>query len=208
MSFMRKSPKRAVVCLSIFASTIALAAADEENSASAFAECAALQDDAERLACFDKVAFRPQPTPVLSEPAEIRQPEAAAPTAEAARPDAPKAEPTTQSIDATLPDEPTVAPALSPVEEFGMNATVAAQSGNSGRPEKLTEISATVTHVRKRAYGELVVTLENGQVWTEKESEYGFRIKQGDTITIRQGRLGGYRMIGRGNRSSQVVRVE
>ena len=104
--------------------------------------------------------------------------------------------------------ESEVGPETFAIDEFGMNAAVAAQSADSDKLAKLTEISATVTQVRKRGYGELVVTLENGQEWTEKEKESGFRVKEGDTVTIRKGSFGGYRMIGRGNRSSQVVRVK
>ena len=145
----------------------------------ALLECTALQDDARRLECFDNAtAETASVATALNEPAEV------APAAVA------------------------LLPALSPVEEFGMNATLEAQSAKEGQTAKLTEMIALVTHVRERLYGELVVTLENGQVWTEKDSEYGFRIKVGDTITIRRGRLGGYRMVSIGKRSSQVVRVK
>ena len=195
MSFLRKSPLGAIACLSILASSFALAAADEDSKMNALLECAALQDDARRLECFDNATAEPQAPAVVNEAA-------ASPPVEAAEP-ASVATPATESA-----AEPVVEPELSPVEQIGMNAAVAARSAGSVQSDKLTEISATATHVSKRAYGELVVTLENGQVWTEKESEYGFRVKEGDTTTIRQGTFGGYRMISRGNRSSQVVRVK
>ncbi len=208
MSFVKKSLKEAVLCLSVLAITPALAAVDEENAANAFLECAAMQDDARRLECFDKAAAGPQPTEVLSETAEIPQAEPA--VVESAAVPAAAAAVSAATITETVAEttmESEVGPESSAIDEFGMNAAVAAQYGDD-RPEQLPEISATVTHVRKRGYGELVVTLENGQVWTEKEKESGFRIKEGDTVTIRQGTFGGYRMIGRSNRSSQVVRVK
>jgi hypothetical protein len=179
MSFLKKSPLRAIACLLILASSLPMAAADEDNKMNALLECTTLQDDARRLECFDNAtAETASVATALDEPAEV------APAAVA------------------------LLPALSPVEEFGMNATLEEQSAVEGQTAKLTEMIALVTHVRERLYGELVVTLENGQVWTEKDSEYGFRIKEGDTITIRRGRLGGYRMVSIGNRSSQVVRVK
>ena len=209
MSFVKKSPEAAVLYLSVLAFTPALAAIDDENSANAFLECAAMQDDARRLECFDKVAAGPQPTEVLSETADIPQAEPA--VVESAAVPAAAATVSAAAITETVAETATeseVGPETSALNEFGMNATVAAQSPDSDKPDELTEISATVTDVRKRGYGELVVTLENGQVWTEKEKESGFRIKEGDTVTIRQGTFGGYRMIGRSNRSSQVVRVK
>ena len=207
MSFVKKSPEAAVLCLSVLAFTPAPAAIDDENSAHAFLECAAMQDDARRLECFDKAAAGPQPTEVLSETADLPQAEPA--VVESAAVPAAAATVSAAAITETVAETATesqVGPETSALDEFGMNAAVAAQS--PARPDELTEISATVTDVRKRGYGELVVTLENGQVWTEKEKESGFRIKEGDTVTIRQGRFGGYRMVGRSNRSSQVVRVK
>jgi len=99
-------------------------------------------------------------------------------------------------------------PATSAVDEFGMTAELSDQLPAGERPVELTEISATVTEVSKRPYGEHVVTLANGQVWTEKRAESGFRVKVGDTIIIKKGRLGGFRIVGRGNRSSAVVRIK
>ena len=215
MSFLRQSPQAAAICLSMLAPTFALTAAAEESNSNALLECAALQDPDRRLECFDNAVSVPQPPAAV--PETVASP--AAPPNEPAAAVAPAVAPVAAAVPAVAPvaaAAPAVAPAattsaeseLSPVDEFGMNATVAAQSANQDRPARLTEISSLVTHVRKRAYGELVVTLENGQVWTEKESEYGFRVKEGDTVTIRQGNFGGFRMIGRGRRSSQVVRVQ
>jgi len=56
--------------------------------------------------------------------------------------------------------------------------------------------------------GEHVVTLDNGQVWTEKEAESYFRVKVGDTVTIKRISMGGFRMVGRGNRASAVRRLK
>jgi hypothetical protein len=108
---------------------------------------------------------------------------------------------------ATPPAGSGSSPATSAVDEFGMTAELAGQSPDNDQTAELTEISATVTDVRKRPYGEHVVTLDNGQVWTEKDAEYGFRVKVGDTIVIKKGTFGGYRMV-RGNRSSAVIRIK
>ena len=73
---------------------------------------------------------------------------------------------------------------------------------------EIREVSSTVTNVGKRAWGQLVVTLDNGQVWTEKDPVQGFRVREGDTLTIRKGTFGGFRMINSGNRSSPAIRME
>ena len=55
-------------------------------------------------------------------------------------------------------------------------------------------LTATIVKISKRRYGELVVSLENGQVWAEKIPNRSIRLSVGDSITIRQGRFGGYRL--------------
>jgi hypothetical protein len=94
---------------------------------------------------------------------------------------------------------PAPTPAVDPVADFGNDAK---------KEDEITEISATVVEVRKRTRGQYVVTLDNGQVWTEKDAEPYLRIKVGDTIRIKRVAMGGYRLVGRGNRATAVVRVE
>ena len=69
-------------------------------------------------------------------------------------------------------------------------------------------LTATIVKISKRGYGELVVSLENGQVWAEKIPNRSIRLSVGDNITIRQGRFGGYRLFGRGKRSTEVTRIQ
>ena len=73
---------------------------------------------------------------------------------------------------------------------------------------ELMEISAVAIEVTKRTRGEHVVTLDNGQVWTEKDAESYFRVMVGDTVIIKKISMGGYRMVGRGNRASAVRRIK
>jgi hypothetical protein len=67
-------------------------------------------------------------------------------------------------------------------------------------------VTAKVTGIDKRARGELVVTLDNGQVWAQKEVGAYFPIKVGDPATILAGTLGSYRLIV-ANRATAVTRV-
>ena len=67
--------------------------------------------------------------------------------------------------------------------------------------------SATVTAIDKRPRGEIVVTLDNGQVWAQKSAERYFPIAVGDTVEILAGALGSFRLIA-GNRATAVTRVQ
>jgi hypothetical protein len=89
-----------------------------------------------------------------------------------------------------------------------MNPELEAKQPDGEKKKELREISAQVIEVSKRTRGELVVTLDNGQVWTEKAAEAYLRVKVGDTVVIKRNRLGGYRLVGRGNRASAVIRIE
>ena len=76
-----------------------------------------------------------------------------------------------------------------------------------GRPDEgPAEISATVTDIHKRPYGELVIRLDNGQTWEQKHRDNRFRLKIGDQVTISRGLISGYRLTGRNNNSIQVER--
>ena len=48
-------------------------------------------------------------------------------------------------------------------------------------------MSATVTAIDKRPRGELVVTLDNGQVWAQKNAERYFPLEVGDPVAILAG---------------------
>ncbi len=160
------------------------ALADDGSLEERIRVCAGEADDTRRLACFDREAGT---LPETSEKISVEAEPAPAVIAETAPPPVAESELT---------------------DDFGMTPELA-RSKRAGEEEvELREISATVVRVSKRPRGELVVTLDNGQTWTEKNAEYGLRVKVGDTIVIKKGRVGGYRLVGRGNRASQVRRIE
>jgi len=97
--------------------------------------------------------------------------------------------------------------APAPEEQFGMNAKLARQQPQTEGKLQRAGLTATVLKISKRPYGELIVSLDNDQVWAEKIPSRSLRIDVGDTVTIRQGRFGGYRLFGRGNKSTEVTRI-
>jgi hypothetical protein len=73
----------------------------------------------------------------------------------------------------------------------------------SAAPKRM---SATVTVIDKRPRGELVVTLDNGQVWAQKSADRYFPLEVGDSVAILAGSLGSFRLIC-GSRATAVTRV-
>lgn len=154
--------------------------------------CASETDDAKRLSCYDGAAesLRPQ----------VDEPPPAAPAATTKPESAPAPAP------APAPATAVAAAPVDAVAQFGMNPELASAQGNE--KVELTEITVVAVEVYKRARGEHVVTLDNGQIWTEKDAESYFRVEVGDTVIIKRVSMGGYRMVGRGNRASAVRRIK
>ena len=148
----------------LLAAVTQLAFAAEDDLAQRIAACTREQDDARRLACFDRAA-------------------------------APK----TAAV-----------PKVDTTETFGVHGSELARSREDGKPDPASppkRISAKVTAIEKRARGELVVTLDNGQVWAQKETGAYFPLKVGDAVSILAGTLGSFRLIA-GNRATAVTRVQ
>ncbi|HEY7638394.1 MAG TPA: hypothetical protein VH814_01620 [Steroidobacteraceae bacterium] len=103
-----------------------------------------------------------------------------------------------------------VAAKVDPTEEFGVHGSELARNRDAGDDAKQDSapkrIEAKVTAIEKRARGELVVTLDNGQVWAQKEVGAYFPLKVGDPATILAGSLGSYRLVV-ANRATPVTRV-
>jgi hypothetical protein len=82
------------------------------------------------------------------------------------------------------------------------------QQNKSDKAKELDEISATVTEVVTQPRGEMIVTLDNGQVWAQKVADSRFQLKAGDQVKIRAGALGAYYLsLGSSDRKTRVSRV-
>lgn len=152
-----------------------------ETTTDALLTCANESDDARRLRCFDAVVAGMRRAPPAA---------AAAAAVPRSAPQPPAASP------------PTPAPAASPEEKFGARGDL-----NPERRTAISEIAGTVTEVGARPHGELVITLDNGQVWAEKTANSKTKVKVGDTVKIEAGALGSFNLIAPNGRSSKVARV-
>jgi hypothetical protein len=156
---------------------LATAKASEHTSEALFA-CAGESDDVQRLRCFDAVVANLRKAPPAA--ATVAAPAAASP-APAPRP---------------------AAPAATPEQKFGARGDIKPE-----RHEDLSELSATVTALGTKPHGELIVTLDNGQVWAEIVTGSKVKLKTGDTVKIERGALGSYSLVAPNGRSSKVARI-
>ncbi len=150
--------------------------------------CARLTADRERLDCYDQVARR----------LTAAQPLASA--SAAATRTATTASPSSSSAHVEAP------PPVNPGTEFGLS--VAAKQARDPEKAKQDSISAEVATVARRPTGEMVVTLANGQVWAQLDSDTRARLKTGDTVTIRRAALGSYLLVTPSKMAMRVKRVK
>jgi hypothetical protein len=58
--------------------------------------------------------------------------------------------------------------------------------------KKVNSITAIITKVERRRDGLFVVTLDNGQVWSQAELDSRAEVRAGDSVSVRRGALGSY----------------
>jgi hypothetical protein len=144
--------------------------------------CRAIADVAQRVACYDRASAPAAP--------------GAAP-AQAAR---------------TQPPAPPPAPPPTPEQQFGHSperARPVAPPPEARAARELDQITARIASLRSDALGRLSFVLDNGQVWRMTESEGVFDFpSRGDTVTIRRGAIGGFRLDWGTNVGVRVARAD
>jgi hypothetical protein len=170
-------------------SSLTAAAALAESLPPSVAACASEKDSLARLVCFDRevakytqAAARVAPTP--------------------ATPVAPP--PPAPGVAATQP------PAASPDhDDFGVNATIIRQRNEAKPPEQQApkQMRAAITKIATKPFGELILTLDNGQVWEQPEHIETFIIKVGDGVVIKQGKLGSFLLTADSGATTRIRRI-
>jgi len=161
-------PARLALAASMLTAAASLATAAEREQGSAAAKCVSIEDAAARLGCYDQAFGRPAAAPAAAS-AIVGGDAAAAASVDAAR----------------------------GVDEFGLSEAAKRQRDPEKAKDTMpTSISSTVSDVSFRPTGEVVVTLENGQVWTQAETvTTKARVKAGDEVTIRKAAMGSYVLV-------------
>jgi hypothetical protein len=193
---MNRSQLLSWVLAGVFACGYALAT---ETLPPSLRACMSESDASKRLACFDRESAR---LANESAPAATTQTPRAAPPAAAKA--APAAAATATAASAAAAAE------KSPEDKFGYRGNIArADIDKKEEEERLAaeQLAATVTELSTMAHGELVITLDNGQVWQQKARDRAIRIKVGDQVSIKRGSLNSFLLTSEAKGAKGSMRV-
>jgi len=95
-----------------------------------------------------------------------------------------------------------------PQEDFGLTEAAKEARTPEAAGRAPPSISGKVASVARRPTGEFVVTLDNGQVWTQLDSYPVVRLAAGDTVTIKKASLGSYLLVTPGKTTARVRRTK
>lgn len=192
--------RRALVCAAaqlharLICALVAMLLSVGGNLASAAApswasECAATDDDAARLACYDAH------NPPRKSAAREQKPAATTPAASTA-PAAPSAAPA-PAVPRTLSNK-----------DFGLAEQREQESARAAKAAEPAELVARVDSVSEKLTGELLLKLDNGQSWIQAQRKAGVHIKAGERVTISRGALGGYLLSSDSGATMRVRRLQ
>jgi hypothetical protein len=98
-----------------------------------------------------------------------------------------------------------------PADDFGISGSEVARKRGAtreeGAPPEAKQLDATIAAIARQPRGELILTLDNGQVWAQKTATSYFPVAPGDRVMITAGALGSYRLTTSG-RSTPVTRIK
>lgn len=173
---------RRYLVLSVLGTSVALA----QGVPPELQQCVAEADDARRLACFDAgmarlASARPAPAPAAGAAAVAPAP-ASAPA-------------------------PAPVAASTPEQVFGARGELAREV-RPPEERSLRQLDAHVAALARRTRGELVVTLDNGQVWQLLSPLDDPRLAVGEAVTIKPGSMGSYFLSGPAGRAAKAKRIK
>jgi len=184
---MNSGQRRALAGLAFVALAIVSAPAGAQ-SLQAVRACTTEADAALRLRCYDRAAGRPDAAAAAAA-ATTPAPASPAPASSAA--------PTSAGAAASAPT-----PAAAP--EFGVAGGPLSAKKQAAATHQIT---ASVTAIQTKPHGELVITLDNGEVWAQLEPVAYFPLNVGDSVQIRAATLGSYLLFTPAKRSTKVTRL-
>lgn len=158
--------------------------------------CLGIADPAVRLACYDAAFGQGGQAPARGD----AQPGSGTTSVGAAAVVPPAPPPPAGAAEASV---------VQGVQDFGLSeAQRQARDGKDVDEKAPKSLEATVVKVASRPRGELVITLDNGQVWVQQEVDQRARVSAGDVVTIRKAALGSHLLVTAGGVATRVRRVE
>jgi hypothetical protein len=94
------------------------------------------------------------------------------------------------------------------VQSFGVDNSELARKQAAQQPAVSEEITARVASVTARPHGELIVTLDNGQVWSQMHANPQFTLQAGDSVKVKTGALSSYVLVSPSGRATKVTRTK
>ena len=167
--------------------TAAGAASPPATLPASVAACLRVTDAGQRLACYDQSVAALLPATIVAPPAA---PVAAATPAIKAPPAAPAPPPVAASKAASA--VAAAAPVAAPAPTFGQEQLSSKQRPPADPADQT--LHAKVTALRAPVPDTYRITLDNGQVWQQQESRFGFSLTAGDSVTLGKGAMGSYRL--------------
>jgi hypothetical protein len=161
-----------------------------------YAACRHEPDDRRRLSCYDREFDRRETVAAQNVAAATNPAPRALPAAPVPAPAPVPAVAAPQLAAAPLPSTPAQPPAPSAAPAAAVPPAASAVPKPRASAQRLALFHATITEMHFRGAGEFVITLDNGQVWTQYTVEGKPRIAVGDRVTIRPGWLGTYILSG------------
>jgi hypothetical protein len=107
-------------------------------------------------------------------------------------------------------EAPPAVAAMSPEERFGARGAIVRdlESERQRHSPDLKSLESTVKRLEQHATGTLVITLENDQVWMQREANVSVPLRVGDKVVIRAASLGSYLLRNPTGRTVRVSRVK
>jgi hypothetical protein len=149
--------------------------------------CADEPDAAKRLSCYDRevARLRTAASDTIASAASAGVPATGSAGTGSA---------TTAPATPRVSGGPASASSAAAVDSFGMTGELQRKEGGAPPAPKLDKLTAHITAVSYKPYGQAIVTLENGQVWEEAEVGMHLPLRSGDVATIERGVLGAFYM--------------
>lgn len=137
--------------------------------------CRLIENDQQRLACYDLLVAKLAPVPVIKHKEVVNQAKAKITVT-----------PQTTSADNTPQLTPEDSKTATDIELFGREADVIKQ-----QVKQLEQITAKVLTITYSARKQFTVVLDNNQKWKQTDTR-SLRIKSQDTVIIERGSLGSF----------------
>ncbi|MFT5838176.1 MAG: hypothetical protein ACI9UT_000667 [Flavobacteriales bacterium] len=163
--------------------------------------CAKNTDSLQRLVCYDKLAE-------VAENDLLHQQKMQQPISQQISTSMPSVQKKQNNSVLSEITPPQKAQIIKPQPTIDVTNKVDLQKASFGQEDKqrskdlIKEIQAEIVQIKKGAYGQQIITLNNGQVWRQTDST-SLKLRKGHVVIIRRGAMGSF-FIGKENANKRI----